>query len=448
MLGSILPLSTTTIGESVPETRIIVFQSMYADAITMEKERLCCTRVRTESIVGAICVAATDPLSLFFFFFVVEHMAVCAVLGGNGFMGSHLVRLLVSAESPLRNLREVRVLDIAAPKTVHPSETDVILTQYPCNVEDYPALCRGLSGAEIVFHCASVVDFLWREAVPERLYNINTKGTWKVIQACKEAGVRTLVYTSTIDVVARAGRHMRLEAGEDDCPIPQTLRDFAGGAYAQTKAWAEEAVLLANGTVSAGGRVLRTVALRPCGMFGEGDPYHVSATLRGAAQGMLLFRMGAPSTIFLHNYAGNVAHAHATAAAVLHSESARAGDAAGRAYFVADNEPPSNFFDFMEPFLQARGFRAPPKHRYLPWWFLYAVASLLELIWNWLRALGVRTPPLLLTRIAVLSTCFTMAASDKQFRAAFGWEPPVSPAVAHQRTLAWTRSLPDSFLVH
>jgi len=67
----------------------------------------------------------------------------------------------------------------------------------------------------------------------------------------------------------------------------------------------EKLVLAANGKNG-----LATVALRPSGIFGEGDPLLVPTTVAKAKQGKMGFIIGSGKNLMEFTYAGNVAQAH------------------------------------------------------------------------------------------------------------------------------------------
>jgi len=67
----------------------------------------------------------------------------------------------------------------------------------------------------------------------------------------------------------------------------------------------EKLVLAANGKDG-----LATVALRPSGIFGEGDPLLVPTTVAKAKQGKMGFIIGNGENLMEFTYAGNVAQAH------------------------------------------------------------------------------------------------------------------------------------------
>lgn len=79
--------------------------------------------------------------------------------------------------------------------------------------------------------------------------------------------------------------------------------------YNETKAAAETAVMNANDNNG-----LRTVCLRPAGIFGPGDRQLVPGLRASAKLGQLKFQLGDNNNLFDWSYAGNVADAHVLAA--------------------------------------------------------------------------------------------------------------------------------------
>src|SRR4051812_37301374 len=108
------------------------------------------------------------------------------VTGGSGFVGRHLVEALAARGDRVRNL-DLRGVDGAPGELV---TTDIT---------DADAVRRGIEGADVVFHNASAVHT--RQHAVSFLRKVNIDGTQHVIDACRAAGVRKLVYVSSGSVV-------------------------------------------------------------------------------------------------------------------------------------------------------------------------------------------------------------------------------------------------------
>lgn len=68
------------------------------------------------------------------------------------------------------------------------------------DVTDPESLGRAVEGCELVFHAAGLPE-QWRRDSSD-FQRVNVEGTANVVAACRNTGVRRLVYTSTIDVFA------------------------------------------------------------------------------------------------------------------------------------------------------------------------------------------------------------------------------------------------------
>jgi sterol-4alpha-carboxylate 3-dehydrogenase (decarboxylating) len=129
---------------------------------------------------------------------------------------------------------------------------------------------------------------------------VNVIGTQTVIDACLSHNVPKLVYTSSAGVVYNGTQN--LVDVDERMAIPTVPLD----AYNETKAQAEKLVLEANGK----GGFLKTCALRPAGIFGEGDRQLLMGLKQVMENGQTKFQIGDNENLFDWTYVGNVAHAH------------------------------------------------------------------------------------------------------------------------------------------
>jgi UDP-glucose 4-epimerase len=123
------------------------------------------------------------------------------LIGGAGLVGSHIVDQLVN--EPIREIvvydnfvRGTRANLAAAAKSPKVRIVDASIT-------DCERLNREVAGIDSVFLLAS----LWLgECVndPRSAWEVNTLGTWNVVEACLEAGVKRIVYSSSASVYGNA----------------------------------------------------------------------------------------------------------------------------------------------------------------------------------------------------------------------------------------------------
>jgi sterol-4alpha-carboxylate 3-dehydrogenase (decarboxylating) len=324
---------------------------------------------------------------------------LCLVIGGNGFIGRHLVELL------LREGRPVRVFD-------RTPCNDPRVEMFQGDIRRADEVQRACADAAIVFQCAAVVD--WHPGCEQTLYEVNVLGNRNVIAACTARRNTRLVFTSSIDAVF-GGRPIR--NGDETLPYPTRHLSF----YGHTKMVAEQETLAATGHNG-----LMTCAIRPAGVYGPGDPYRMPTVIAEARRGNLV-RLGDGRARFNHVYVENVACVHILAADRLTPDS----PVNGQCYVVTD-QPARNFFDFVESFVVAMGL--PAARRTIPYHAAYALATVLE---GWARLTRGRFGKPLLTRSVVASTCvdcwFTSAKATRDL----GYAPQVSETDAFERTLAW-----------
>jgi len=321
----------------------------------------------------------------------------CTVLGGAGMLGFEIVRQLLAQG------RQVRTLDLR-------ELPEPVCEQVTGDIRDPLALRKACAGAEVVFQTAAAV---WDPSTPAATYQeVNVEGNRRVVEVCGELGIERLVYTSTLDVVVDGCKP--IVDGDESLPYPRRLpRD----PYSRTKILGEQLVLQANGPR------LAVCALRPVGMYGPRDRYHLGNFVDLARRGLSM-RLGDGSARFSHVYSENAAHAHLLAAERLWPGSA----AAGQCYFVCDHYPAGNIFDFMAPYLEALGFPVP--RRAIPYRLAYLLAAAAELF-------APRSP---FNRFAVVQTCVDHTFVHHKAARELGYAPVVSREEAFARSLAWLRS--------
>ncbi len=338
---------------------------------------------------------------------------VILVTGGGGFLGRALLRELQKPD-PVLQAGEIRIFDLDpanghAPNGVVPVRGDVL---------DAEALRRACAGVDVVFHLAALID--WNEQASSAVHEVNVGGTRNVIDACRAAGVPALVFTSSLDAIFTGGD---MVAVDETTPYPARFPN----AYCASKAEAEQAVLAANGPE------LRTMVLRPCAIWGEGDPYHIGNFLK-LARGGPVPRMGRGRAPYQFVYVGNIAHALVLAARALLE--GRDG-VAGQVFFIKDF-PPKNIFDHMEPFVRAAGGRMLPPALALPQAPMRALAWVVETAARALRPVWPTTP--LLTPFSVDSACVEYTVTTDRAERLLGYRPVYDEDEAMRRSLEYVRA--------
>ena len=153
-----------------------------------------------------------------------ENKKICLVTGGAGFIGSHLVRRLLS------DGMAVRVFDDFS------SGREENLAGLPVetvrgDVRDLSALRAATSGCHAVFHLAAIASVPASVANPLATHEVNVTGTFNALLAARDANVSRFVLSSSSAVY---GDSPVLPKREDMPPAPLSpyaLSKLAGEHY-------------------------------------------------------------------------------------------------------------------------------------------------------------------------------------------------------------------------
>jgi len=119
---------------------------------------------------------------------VLDGLSRAFVTGGCGFIGRHLVSALVAQG------KEVVVVDnVSSSRVSCPPEASLVRA----DVRDRDQIRGALRGADIVFHLAANASGTLSIADPRWDFEINSVGTFNVVEAALAAGAQRLVYVSS-----------------------------------------------------------------------------------------------------------------------------------------------------------------------------------------------------------------------------------------------------------
>jgi len=148
------------------------------------------------------------------------------VTGGTGFVGSHLVRVL------LERGEQVRCLVRSTSRRDNLAGLDIEFVTGDLRALD--SLREAVKGARVVYHCAA--DYRLWSKYPDEMYQSNVEGSNNLMQAAFDEGVERVVYTSTVGCL---GLNENGTPANEDTPV--TIDDMIGH-YKRSKYLAEEKV--------------------------------------------------------------------------------------------------------------------------------------------------------------------------------------------------------------
>lgn len=177
------------------------------------------------------------------------------ITGATGFIGGNLARALDARGHAVRALVRPTANDLAI--------RDTAVAQVPGDLLDPDSLRRAVAGCDAVYHCAATYAF-W-SSNPADLYRANVEGTRNLLDAARNAGVRRVVFTSSVSTIglpAGSGADPHGQLGVESMPPdPSHLI----GHYKQSKYQAECLALAANDSD------LEVVVVNPCAPVGQWD---------------------------------------------------------------------------------------------------------------------------------------------------------------------------------
>ncbi|SNB29015.1 conserved hypothetical protein [Flavobacterium psychrophilum] len=111
------------------------------------------------------------------------------VTGANGHLGNNLVRLLINKGIPVR----ASVRNIKNKEPFEGLDCEVVQS----DITNKQSLVNALQGVE-TFYAVGAAFKLWAKDPKKEIYDVNIQGTRNLVEAAAEAGVKRIVYVSSI----------------------------------------------------------------------------------------------------------------------------------------------------------------------------------------------------------------------------------------------------------
>lgn len=287
------------------------------------------------------------------------------VTGAGGFLGSYIVR-------DLKALGTYEIYSFSRGKYQKLDEMGVIQKQG--DLARYEDVEKALEGMDAVIHTASMVGMWGRY---QDFYKTNVTGTENIIRACKKHHIKKCVYTSTPSV---AFGNESLCGVDESVGYPEQYLSM----YAETKAYAEKMMLMANSAH------FSTVAIRPHLIFGPGDLNLVPRVVEAAKAGRLKI-VGDGENLVDVTYVENASMVHVMALEKLSPDSA----IAGKAYFLGQG--PIKLWDFTNDLLVRSGLS--PISKKIPFKLAYFIGLMIETVLKLIGKFDIHPP---MTRFVAL----------------------------------------------
>jgi nucleoside-diphosphate-sugar epimerase len=191
------------------------------------------------------------------------------VTGGTGLIGGNLAR----------RLRERGDEIVALVRTPAKAGT---LRDLGCELVEgdlaaVDAIRRGCDGCDAAFHVAAIYEVGVPRSRRNEVFDVNVRGTARVLDAAEEAGVRRIVYVSTIGAFGNTKGKV----------VDESYRHPHDGflsLYEETKTLAHDAAI---DRIARGAPV---IIVQPGGVYGPGDTSDLGSLMERVRRGRLPFR--------------------------------------------------------------------------------------------------------------------------------------------------------------
>jgi nucleoside-diphosphate-sugar epimerase len=181
------------------------------------------------------------------------------ITGASGLLGASLIETLFAAHDGASNLQVRALYRKQIPAIPYADKIDWI----EGDVLDVVVLEKALEGVEQVYHCAAIVSF--HPKLKQKMHATNIDGTANVVNACIDAGIKKLLFVSSVAALGRI---------REDGPINETMNwseETSNSEYGKTKYLAEMEVWRGIG------EGLDAVIVNPVIILGNGS-WHTGST--------------------------------------------------------------------------------------------------------------------------------------------------------------------------
>lgn len=306
------------------------------------------------------------------------------VTGGTGFVGGAAITRLKRSHK----IRAMSRSQVGAKKIEALGATPII-----CSLDNITA--EHLKGIDVVIHSAAYVEE-W--GFYKDYYQANVKGTRRMLEVAKAAGVKRFIHIGTEAALFRGQDMVDID---ESYPYPKSTPFY----YSRTKQEAEKLVLAANEPG------FSTISLRPRFVWGPGDKSVLPAILDMIRRGQFMWLDNGEaqtSTTYIDNL---------TQAIELGLKKGRGG----AAYFIADKER-STMKEFLTKLIQTEKVEVPEKS--ISSKIAKPLAFIIESIWRLLRIKS--KPPMTRFAINIMSADCTVnttrAKKELDYRPKFSVE--------------------------
>ena len=154
-------------------------------------------------------------------------MTKYVVTGGAGFIGSALVRRLLGL--PDGSVEVIDNLSTGRRQNLNEVSSQVVLHQ--ADIRNFDAIRPVIAGADTVFHIAAIPSVPKSIVDPVPSHESNIDGTFNVLRACVEGGVRKVVYAASSSAYGDTEVLPKVETMSPNPKSPYAAQKLMGEYY-------------------------------------------------------------------------------------------------------------------------------------------------------------------------------------------------------------------------
>lgn len=177
----------------------------------------------------------------------------CLVIGGAGFIGSHIVKELL--KEPVAEVIIYDNFSRGSKENIASALEDKRCTLFTGDIRETDVLNEAMQGMDYVF-CTAALWLLHCKDYPRTAFNVNIAGTFNVLEACVKNNIKKLIWSSSASVYGNAEEVPMTEAH------PFNNRNF----YGATKIAGEAMATAFNDRYG-----LQIIGLRYMNVYGPGQ---------------------------------------------------------------------------------------------------------------------------------------------------------------------------------
>lgn len=174
------------------------------------------------------------------------------VSGGNGFIGTHLVKKL-NQEG-----HQITIFDNFSNSSKIDNMRKEDLQIIEGDIRNFKELSKSMIGHDLVIHLAAKISVTESIKNPEETFEVNVKGTENILKACKKHNIKKIIALSSAAVY-----------GDNDNPnlkFHEEDKTFAISPYGTSKIKMEESILQSSKTNG-----IKSIVLRLFNVYGKGQ---------------------------------------------------------------------------------------------------------------------------------------------------------------------------------